>query len=114
MLLAVTPRREGFVCRDPLAGVGPEQSPGRLCTAWLGCFTCPNAVIPLDEATLARLIATRDALVNARRSMLPERFALIYEPKLAILERDILPRFPQPMHGDAAKRAAAIALGPIE
>ena len=104
----------GFICRDPLAGAGPEQMPGRLCTAWLGCFTCPNAVIPLDEATLSRLIATRDALVNARGGMLPERFALIYEPKLAILERDILPRFPQPMHADAAKRASSIALAPIE
>ena len=37
----------GFVCIDPLSGVGEGQRPGRLCTAWLGCFTCPNAVIPL-------------------------------------------------------------------
>lgn len=104
----------GFVCRDPLAGAGPGQTPGRLCTAWLGCFTCPNAVIPLDLNTLARLMATRAALSEARTRMAPERFALIYEPKLAILERDILPRFPDAMQVQARERAAAIALAPIE
>lgn len=104
----------GFVCRDPLAGVGPGQAPGRLCTAWLGCFTCPNAVIPLDLDVLARLVATRSALIAARLRMAPERFALLYEPKLAILERDILPRFPAAMHVEARERVAAITLAPIE
>ncbi|MDX2276173.1 MAG: hypothetical protein NW206_12050 [Hyphomonadaceae bacterium] len=104
----------GFVCRDPLAGAGPEQAPGRLCTAWLGCFTCPNAVIPLDLATLTRLMATRAALCDARARLTPERFALIYEPKLAILERDILPRFPDAMQLQARERAAGIAVAPIE
>ncbi len=104
----------GFVCRDPLAGVGPDQTPGRLCTAWLGCFTCPNAVIPLDLDTLAHLMATRAALGDAGARMAPERFALLYEPKLAILERDILPRFPDAMRGQASERATAIALAPIE
>jgi len=104
----------GFVCRDPLAGVGPDQAPGRLCIAWLGCFSCPNAVIPLDIDTLARLMATRAALGDARTRMAPERFALLYEPKLAILERDILPRFPDAMHAQARERATAIGLAPIE
>ena len=29
----------GFTCRNPLEGVAPGQQRGRLCTAWLGCFT---------------------------------------------------------------------------
>lgn len=92
----------GFVCADPLAGIAPGQRPGRLCTAWLGCFTCPNAVIPLDAQTLARLLCTRAALMAARGGMAPDRWRLLYAPKLEILERDVLPRFPATLHAAAA------------
>jgi len=84
----------GFTCSDPLAGIAPGQHKGRLCTAWLGCFTCPNAVIPLEADTLARLLRMRDALAEARGRMALDRWALLYAPKLEILERDVLPRFP--------------------
>jgi hypothetical protein len=104
----------GFICRDPLSGVGPGQTQGRLCSAWLGCFSCPNAVIPLDVDTLAQLMATRAALIDARARMAPERFALLYEPKLAIIERDVLPRFPEAMRAGAAERCASVATLPIE
>ncbi|AOH87304.1 hypothetical protein AWL63_23515 (plasmid) [Sphingomonas panacis] len=105
----------GFICADPLSGVAPGQREGRLCTAWLGCFTCPNAVIPLGVETLARLLKTRDALAAARMSMAPDRWRLVYAPKLEILERDILPRFPAAMRpeGEAAMEGAPM-LPPIE
>jgi hypothetical protein len=94
----------GFVCADPLAGIAPGQSKGRLCTAWLGCFTCPNAVIPLETDTLARLIRMRDALSDARARLAPDRWRLVYAPKLEILERDVLSRFPTAVHTAAAER----------
>lgn len=94
----------GFLCADPLAGVAPGQRKGRLCTAWLACFTCPNAVIPLDADTLARLMRTRDALAEARSNMVLDRWTLLYAPKLEILERDVLPRFPVHMHAAAQGR----------
>ena len=87
----------GFICSDPLAGVAEGQRKGELCTAWLGCFTCPNAVIPLNEDVLVRLLATRAALTDGRAAMAPERWRLLYAPKLEILERDILPRFCEAM-----------------
>lgn len=102
----------GFVCADPIAGAGPGQRPGRLCTAWLGCFTCPNAVIPLDAGILARLLHTRDALTEARRRLSSERWFLLYAPKLEILERDILPRFEPQMHAAAALLAADVPTPP--
>lgn len=92
----------GFVCRDPRAGVAAGQHKGELCTAWLGCFTCPNAVIPLDEEVLIRLLAARTALAGAREGMALERWRLLYQPKLEVLERDILPRFPDTMRASAA------------
>jgi hypothetical protein len=91
----------GFVCADPLGGTAPGQSKGKLCTAWLGCFTCPNAVIPLEPYTLARLIRMRDALREARTRLAPDRWHLVYEPKLEILERDVLPRFSAAIHAAA-------------
>lgn len=96
----------GFICRDPLAGAAEGQRKGELCTAWLGCFTCPNAVIPLEADVLIRLLATRAALNDGRAGMVPERWRRLYAPKLEILERDILPRFPDAM-------LEAVAMAPL-
>ena len=103
----------GFICSDPLAGVAEGQRKGELCTAWLGCFTCPNAVIPLNEDVLVRLLATRAALTDARAAMAPERWRLLYAPKLEILERDILPRFCEAML-EAVSRMSLPQLPPVE
>jgi len=103
----------GFICSDPLAGVGEGQKPGQLCTAWLGCFTCPNAVIPLDPDVLARLLATRAALVAAQAEVAAERWRLLYAPKLEILDNDILPRFGPELHIAASGRPTP-AVPPIE
>lgn len=103
----------GFVCRDPRAGVAEGQRKGELCTARLGCFTCPNAVIPLDEEVLIRLLSARTALINARDGIALERWRLLYQPKLEVLERDILPRFPDGMVARAAARPQP-ELPPIE
>lgn len=103
----------GFICRDPLAGVAEGQRNGELCTAWLGCFTCPNAVIPLEKDVLVRLLATRAALMGGRAGMAPQRWRLLYAPKLEILERDILPLFPEAML-DAAAMSPLPQLPPVE
>lgn len=103
----------GFICADPMAGAAEGQRAGQLCTAWLGCFTCPNAVIPLDAEMLGRLNAVRAALIDSRSGMAPDRWRLLYAPKLEILERDILPRFPDALHHAASGRTLP-ALPPIE
>jgi hypothetical protein len=94
----------GFDCKDPFAGIAPESRRGELCTHFLGCFTCPNAVIPADAATLARLLQARDHLRAAAATVHPARWQTIYRPPLQILEEDILPRF------GAAELAAAAPL----
>ena len=98
-----------------LSGIGEGQKPGRLCTAWLGCFTCPNAVIPLEADILARLLRTREALIDAYRTMAPDRWRLLYAPKLEILDRDIVPRFSSAIHAAALGRIGAMpTVPPIE
>ncbi len=83
----------GFDCQDPFAGIAPGSRRGQLCTHFLGCFTCPNAVIPDDPRTLARLLQAREHLSRAAADIHPARWQAIYAPPLQILEHDILPRF---------------------
>jgi hypothetical protein len=91
----------GFDCKDPFAGIAPGARRGHLCTHFLGCFTCPNAVIPDDPRTLARLLQAREHLRSASSTIHPARWQAIYAPPLQILENDILSRF------NAAELAAA-------
>ncbi|MGH8219354.1 MAG: hypothetical protein ACREUT_12460 [Steroidobacteraceae bacterium] len=84
----------GFSCKDPLAGIAPGTRRGELCTNFLACLTCPNAIIPTNAVTLARLLHARDHLQACAEQIHPARWAAIYAPQLRILEDDLLPRFP--------------------
>jgi hypothetical protein len=83
----------GFVCKDPFAGIAPGQRKGQLCTLWLGCFVCPNAVIPMEPKYLARIIQLRQALLMARQEMPLNRWSLLYAPIFRIIEVNIIPKF---------------------
>jgi hypothetical protein len=83
----------GFDCLDPFSGAAPGSHRGELCTHFMGCFTCPNAVITAQPASLARLLQARDHLRAAATSLHPARWQAAYAPQLRILEEDILPRF---------------------
>jgi hypothetical protein len=84
----------GFSCKDPFSGVAPGTRRGELCTNFLACLTCPNAIIPADAPTFARLLHARDHLRAAAAHIHPARWAAIYAPQLRILDEDLLPRFP--------------------
>ncbi len=96
----------GFGCKDPYAGIAPGTHRGELCTNFLGCLTCPNAIIADDARTLARLLQARDHLRVAAAHVHPARWQALYEPQLRILEEDLLPRFA------AQERVAAELLKP--
>lgn len=83
----------GFDCEDPYAGVAPGTQRGRLCNNFMGCFTCPNAVITAEPANIARLLQARAHLRDAAATLHPARWAAFYEPQLRILEEDVLTRF---------------------
>lgn len=94
----------GFNCKDPLAGIAPGTRAGELCSHFLCCFTCPNAVITAESSSVARLLQARDHLRTATAYLHPARWEAIYAPLLKILEEDILSRF------SAADLAAATPL----
>jgi hypothetical protein len=83
----------GFGCTDPFAGAAPGTHRGELCTHFMGCFTCPNAIITPDPSTVARLLQARDHLRTAATALHPARWQAFYAPQLCILEEDILARF---------------------
>ncbi|MGO9950329.1 MAG: site-specific integrase, partial [Steroidobacteraceae bacterium] len=66
---------------------------GELCNNFLGCFTCPNAIIAADPASLSKLLQARDHLRGAAATVHPVRWDALYAPQLRILEEDILTRF---------------------
>ncbi|MGF6880256.1 hypothetical protein [Paraburkholderia sp. MM5477-R1] len=83
----------GFGCRDPFAGVAPDTHRGELCTNFMGCFTCPNAIISPDPVSVARLLQARNHLREAAATLHPARWSSVYAPQLHVLEEDILTRF---------------------
>jgi hypothetical protein len=83
----------GFDCKDPFAGTAPGTRSGEMCMHFLGCFSCPNAVITAEPASLARLLQARDHLRAASNYLHPARWDVIYAPQLRILEEDVLTRF---------------------
>lgn len=83
----------GFDCKDPFSGVAPGSRSGSLCMNYMGCFTCPNAVIVPEPRVIAKLLQARDHLLLARATLHPARWHAVYETQLKILEEDILPRF---------------------
>lgn len=101
----------GFDCKNPFEGIAPGTHRGELCTNFLGCFTCPNAVIRADTASLARLLQARDHLKAAAGYVHPARWDAIYAPPLRILEEDILTHFTR---GELARGAQAMnTLAPL-
>jgi hypothetical protein len=104
----------GFSCRDPFSGIAPGTRKGELCTNFLGCLTCPNAILAGDARTLARLLQARDHLKEAAQSLHPARWAAIYAPQLRILEEDILTRFSaQQLSAAQALRSTLPSLPPL-
>ncbi len=91
----------GFDCADPYSGLAPGSHRGELCGNFMGCFTCPNAIITAQPSTLARLLQARDHLRAAACSLHPARWQAFYAPQLRILEDDILPRFASTELADA-------------
>jgi hypothetical protein len=98
----------GFSCKDPFSGLAPGTRRGELCTNFLACLTCPNAIIPTDAPTLARLLHARDHLQAATTHIHPARWSAIYALQLRILDEDLIPRFPARARRQAERLRATL------
>jgi hypothetical protein len=83
----------GFDCENPYEGVAPGTQRGKLCTNFMGCFNCPNAVITADPLSVARLLQAQVHLRESAMTLHPARWEAFYASQLRILDEDIIPRF---------------------
>lgn len=100
----------GFTCKDPWAGVQKGQE-GKRCLKFTGCATCPGAVVTLDDVNVvARLLAAVAQLTEAKLRATKEgwldRYNVLYEATLNIIEVDLLPKVSAPIL-TRAKRSSA-------
>ncbi|MDN6856644.1 phage integrase SAM-like domain-containing protein [Pseudomonas sp. CAN2814] len=93
----------GFNCKDPYEGAAPGTKKGEICSNFLGCFICPNAIIPNDAKSIARLIQAKQHLTQSAEYIHPSRWQILYAPILRILEEDILPNFSSHQTSEAEK-----------
>lgn len=80
---------------DPPGGLSPNgATPEGLCPGFTGCLACPGLVIPIDAEHLARLLAAKARLEEARERLDPHRWQSLYGPTYQVITADILPDFP--------------------
>lgn len=76
----------GFSCKKPLVDK-------KVCVNWMAELTNPELVIPASSKYLSKIVALKNAIINAKKIMNNERFNLLYQPVLNVINEDILPKF---------------------
>lgn len=95
----------GHRCLSPAKEM---ESGTRVCRHLAGCLACPGLVVPIDVERLARILQARNHLVASRDDIDPTRWNLFYASSLRVLEEDLLPAFPDSMHGEAIRRIPSL------
>jgi hypothetical protein len=84
---------------DPPVGQSPDgTTPEGLCSGFAGCLACPGLVIPINAEHLARLLAAKARLEEARERLDPHRWQSLYGPTYQVITADILPDFPPDLY----------------
>lgn len=94
-------------CKDPFDSPQPGQRKGQICTLFLSCLTCPNALFFVED--LPRVIALRDHLASLRISMSNETWERLYEEHLNILDNEIIGLFSDEQIADAKLKAMHVS-----
>jgi hypothetical protein len=102
----------GHSCLNPLVGMAPGSTAGRVCRHFGGCLRCPGLVIPIDVEHMARVLQAKSELERARKHLDPRRWELLYAPSYRILVDDILPDFPEALRPAAEEQIPTLPLIP--
>jgi site-specific recombinase XerD len=76
----------GFICENPIID-------NKLCINWMNELTNPNLIIPENEKYLSKIIALKNEIIKVKEMINQERYKLLYEPTLLLIEEQILPKF---------------------
>lgn len=97
---AATP---GFICLDPHDSPRPNQTSGRLCSAYGECPACPLAGANVgDSASVAYYLALRASIYEAQGRIAPPVWVARWSPVVEALD-DLLHHVPTATHTEAAK-----------
>ena len=80
-------------CLDIMHSPHPDDEGGPCTASWLICVECPNAAVAPDH--IPRIVATRDALVEAAKSSAPPARVRGYARHVAAFD-DLLSHVPAP------------------
>jgi len=78
-------------CRNPYDSPQPGEEPGRPCTSFHACFSCPNGLWFLED--LPQVITIRDRLVSLQTDMRPGDWEAVYGESVRIIEEHIIAAF---------------------
>lgn len=93
----------GFICKNPIIDK-------KVCINWMAELTNPELIIPANPIYLSRIIALKDSISKNRETMNKERFSLLYEPILIVINDQILTQFSTKLINEANVMAKKIKL----
>jgi hypothetical protein len=93
-------------CRNPLNSPQPGQRKGHMCTLFLACLTCPNALFFQED--LPRVIAFANHLNSLKKTMSKQTWDELYSKQLRILDEEIIGAFSEKDIADAKLKSSAI------
>lgn len=76
----------GFYCKNPIIDK-------KVCVNWMAELTNPDLIIPSSAEYLAKIIALKKSILKAEKLMNKERFILLYNQVLDLINNQILPKF---------------------
>lgn len=76
----------GFICKTPIVD-------NKLCINWMSELTNPNLIIPEDEKYLSKIIALKSEIIRNKKFVQKDRYNLLYQPVLFLIDEQILPKF---------------------
>lgn len=86
----------GFSCKNPIIK-------NKVCINWMAELTNPDLIIPNDEKYLSKILKLQENIKEQKNFINTEKYNLLYQPVIEIIENQILPKFNQKIINKAKK-----------
>lgn len=93
----------GFECKNPIVDK-------KVCINWMAELTNTELIIPDSPIYLSRIIALENAVIKTEKTMDKERFELLYQPILHVIQKEIKPKFSEKTIKESIKLAEKLEL----
>jgi integrase len=93
-------------CKNPLDSPQRGQRKGHMCTLFLACLSCPNAIFFLED--LPGVIALADHLISLKNSMAKDTWEALYSNHVRILNEEIILAFSEQEIANAKLKSSTV------